>query len=511
MENIYDKVNILKKYKLSPEQMLVESNITIGCEKEVQKILAVNTNIDLDMPIEATSSECPVSGKAIINLVYCTDDGEIGAQTSVSPFSYKLACENLEKFARVNATASVVNNETERINGNIVKVLSTINIEGVILKDSEITYLKDGGENTFIKQSEKEVFALAGKYCEKFEEKLDTTVKTGVKKVLMANVDCVVREWELGSNFVSIICDLYGKVLYADNQEVSELQTITISKTVKQEIEAEGINKDYNLDLMASVINDGVGVELAENGEDINIALNVPILVCFNAFECKKMLTVEDIYSTKNALSIQNDEFENCKALKPEILDGKVEGNVVLNDDQPRIDKYLTTTNTCATVSNAYVFGGKLIIEGIATANVVYLNDELGALQSVVIEIPFVVDKKTDLPDNALLEPNVALFDVDVMVKRGREIFFDAKITAYVNVSCPTLLSIISGMEQIGEYGERDNAIEIYFAKAGETFWEIAKSLKISSEIIRNQNPELSDPLEKDQNIALYFQKERKN
>ncbi len=510
MENIYDKVNVLKKHKISPEQMLLENNISIECEKEIEKILAVNASVDLDLPIEAISSECMISGKVIINLVYCTDDAEIGSQTSVSPFSYKLTCEEIEKLSRLNARATVVNTEVEKVNGNLIKVLTTINFDGVVIKNSELSYLKDGGDNTFIKHSEKEVLALAGKYCEKFEESLELNVKTGVKKILMSNVECVVREWEVGTNFVSVVCDLYAKILYADNQEISELQTVTVSKSIKQEIEAEGINKDFDLDLTAIVINDGAGVELAENGEDINIIVNVPIVVCFNSYERKNILTIEDIYSTKHVLSVQNDDAESCKTLKPEILEGKVEGNVVLGDEQARIDKYLTTTNASVSVSNSYVLGGSLVIEGIVSANVIYLNDELEALQSVAIEIPFVMDKNVDLADGVLLEPIVGLFDVDVIVKRGREIFFDAKAKAYVNVSCSNNFSIITKVEEIGEHVERDNAIEIYFAKTGETFWEIAKNLKISSEIIRNQNPELSDPLDKDQNIALYFQKERK-
>jgi hypothetical protein len=48
MENLYDKILLMKKYKLKPEQMLVECNIAIDGQDEVEKILAINSKIDLD-------------------------------------------------------------------------------------------------------------------------------------------------------------------------------------------------------------------------------------------------------------------------------------------------------------------------------------------------------------------------------------------------------------------------------------------------------------------------------
>ena len=102
MENLYDKVLLMKKYKLEPEQMLLESNIKIEEVSEVTKILATSSVVDLDRPIEALSSECMVSGKVICELVYLTSEGEINTQKSVSPFNYKLSNENIEGGAKIN-------------------------------------------------------------------------------------------------------------------------------------------------------------------------------------------------------------------------------------------------------------------------------------------------------------------------------------------------------------------------------------------------------------------------
>ena len=55
----------------------------------------------------------------------------------------------------------------------------------------------------------------------------------GVKKVLMTNVDCLLKEWTCGPNFVSVECELYAKILYAEiilsmNTFIGKLKVIII-------------------------------------------------------------------------------------------------------------------------------------------------------------------------------------------------------------------------------------------------------------------------------------------
>lgn len=509
MENIYDKVLTMKKYKLASDQLLIESNISIEGQEDVVKVLSVNSTVDVDRPIETLTGECLIAGKIITNVVYLTADGNVGNNIVVSGFSHKLVNENIVSGSKLSLNVSVVNTELNKLINNQIKIITTLNIDGVLVKNNEVQYLKDCESGSYVKQEERQIISLMGDYCEKFKEQLVAVVKTGVKKVLMTNIDCTVKDFAVGPNFVSVQCELCAKVVYVDAQENSELQTITISKDIKQEIEAQNVSKETMIDLYAVVLNEGILTEIAENEKDVQISIDVPIMVCINAYECNKVLSVSDVYSTKNILSIQNDSVENDKLCQPECIDCKVEGNVILSDNQPRIDKCYGAINARATASNAYVQNGELTIEGIISATVIYLNDELGGVQSVDIEVPYVIDKKVDIEEGVLIEPTVALFDVDVIVKRGREIYFDARAKAFVNITKCESFSLLSNVQAVGEEKPKDSAIEIYFAKAGETFWEIAKNLKIPSEIIRNQNPELSDPLEKDQNIALYYQKEK--
>lgn len=508
MENIYENITSITKYKVDPEQFVIEGNILIDNGENLLKVLAINSNVNLDMPYEVLNNECSLVGKIFTNIVYITNNGEINNQTTTIPFTHKILNSNISPNSKLNFNIGVISSEMEKISNGQIKVLTTIGLDCIVLNNNDTTYLKETEAETYVKQQECKVVSLSSQKCERFEEKFECTIKNGVKKILMTDVGGVLKEWNIGHNFISFEAEMYLKILYINNQDVAEIQTVSLSKIVKQEIEADGISKEVDVDLYLNIIHDNIEtiLDVSESGET-NIIVNVPMLICYNSYVKKSVFAITDAYSTKAILSIENGIIENDESCMPEILEGKVEGNVTLNEES-RIDKYLATTNVITCVSNYYVKDETICIEGIVTANVLYINDELDSIQSVQIEIPYVLNKEVKgMNDCKFIEPSVCVFDVDVMVKRGKEIYFDAKVKSFVNLTKKCEKHLISKIEQLSDIPVRKNAVEIYFAKAGESFWSIAKNLKIPTEMISNQNPDLVDPLEKDQNIALYFQK----
>ena len=476
MENLHGNLSIMKKYKLQPQQFLVESNILIDGESEIVKILALNSNVVVQHPIEVLNGECLVSGKLITNVVYLNENNEVNNQYCVTPCMLKLVDANMDNACKLNVCAKVVNGEVSNILNNQIKVITTVDVDATLLKNNQVEYLKSGGEETYLKQQEINVVSFNGQICEKFEENIQISVKNGVKKVLSVNADCIINEVSCGIDFVSFQCDMFAKVLYVDNQETPELQTVTLSKTFKQEVEAKGVDKESLIDLLCMILHDEVSVEIAEKEDGTEIDVSVPFMMCCNKYLKNSVLSAVDAYSTKNVLAIQSNVLLNDNYMVPEYIDGKIEGSIVLGDNDLRIDKYLSTINVSALISNSYVNNKKIIVEGIAVATVIYLNDEQEKVQSVQIEIPFVIDKSCELQNQTMLETHVCVYDVDVMIKRGREIYFEAKVKAHVNIAEEKKYKVVSSAESIGLIPEKEGAIEIYFAKAGETFWEIAKS-----------------------------------
>ena len=159
-------------------------------------------------------------------------------------------------------------------------------------------------------------------------------------------------------------------------------------------------------------------------------------------------------------------------------------------------------------VSNSYLKDGEVVIEGIAKTNVVYLNDEENSLNSVQIEVPFVISDKFS-QDNAdgILVVDAILCDVDVVAKKGRELLFDAKVKACVNYCYDEVSGVISEALVLDAYPEREYAMELVYAQKGQDAWDIAKSAKVKEGQIVAQNPDVVFPLMEDTGLILFYQK----
>ena len=102
---------------------------------------------------------------------------------------------------------------------------------------------------------------------------------------------------------------------------------------------------------------------------------------------------------------------------------------------------------------------------------------------------------------------NGIVTDVDVVVKKGREFYYDAKVKASVNYCEELVSAVLSEAVEQDCYPEKDFAMEVIFARAGKELWDIAKEAKVKEEQIVTQNPEIIFPVEKDTSLVLFYQR----
>ena len=73
----------------------------------------------------------------------------------------------------------------------------------------------------------------------------------------------------------------------------------------------------------------------------------------------------------------------------------------------------------------------------------------------------------------------------------------------YTSQTC----GVISGAEKLDSLQERDYAMEVIFAKAGDELWDIAKKAKVHDYQLQSQNPDVAFPLQEDQSLIIFYQK----
>lgn len=98
----------------------------------------------------------------------------------------------------------------------------------------------------------------------------------------------------------------------------------------------------------------------------------------------------------------------------------------------------------------------------------------------MTVEVPFVVsDKTTSLCENPEISVCAVLYDVDVVVRKGRDLFFDGKLKIHVNYDCEEVSAVINSVSTQGEPIERDCEIELIYAKKTWKHGTLQRNLKL--------------------------------
>lgn len=509
--NSYEKFYSVKKTRLNDVTQSFECSVKIDSSESIIKILAVNVCSGLPQT-EALMGEANISGNALVAIVYLTESGLVGNATYCSPYSIKVQNSDITPNSQVLARVCNVESKVTALNNNTAQVQYEVNLKVYTLSKVEVPYLCQTTEDICTKNEEITYQSLSGTCRSNWIENIEVSVKEPVRQVISTTSDVHLISAEASEGFVTLCATLVSKITYVTDTEDQQIKTVYNKTEIKQEVECEYAKKGSLTDVVIDDNSCEVVTNVSDNGEEVKLSITIPLDVVMALYTMDTIAVPCDLFSTNNVINSTTQSYENTISCEPISFDKKIEGSLVLSDDEPRIDKLLAVNYSKAIITNEYIDNGTYNLSGVLTSNLIYFNDEESRPNSVDVEIPFVVSYQTDIEGDVMFDTEVSVCDVDVMVKKGRDVYVDAVLLVHSNICKTTQGAVISDIEISEQLPEKDCAIEIYFGKVGEKIWDIAKKLFIRPELIYKQNPSITeDVLTEDTRIALYYQKNSQN
>ncbi len=497
-----ENFNVAKKSNLSKGDLTVECNVSAGANVSKVLSLAVEGFVN---SVEALNGVINYSGAVDTKLVIMGEDGEINTVCSTCPFSSRFESDEVESGQDAFVKVKVIDYNVESIGGEMVKVAVVLEQNGFALANKQVETIDCHDDDVCYKKDEISVIKYIGSANGEVTNESEINLRENIKKILLTESHAIVRNVEAGAGFVTISGDVVTRVLYLSEND--KFESGYINDTFKEEVELAGVTRESFVEGDAIVKTDSVVTEIVQDEKGGKILVKVPLALTVRAFEEGKISVINDVYSTKNEINVTTSSF-NMTAISPmEIAEGKIEGSLTLDEDMPRVDKFLFSGGNSVAVTNSYLKDGEIVIEGIAKTTAIYLNDEDSSLHSVQLDVPFVISDKLSVSEGGTLTVDAIVNDVDVVVKKGREIYYDAKIKASVGYSSDLVSSVISEATIMEEYPAKDYAMEVIFAPSGKELWEVAKTARVKEEQIIAQNPEIAFPVANDTPLVLFYQR----
>lgn len=494
---------VVKKRRLPKTEFYVECNIPV--DGEINKIFSVCHSAEVEN-VEVASGVVNYTGNIDFCILYESANGEIVTSNYTCPFSSKIEDENLAVGDKVQISCEVVDYSIESATNSNVKINCRLVQKGVVITNKDISTIDVNDDNICAKKEEIFVSTFVGDASSVFSVDSEVSIKEPVRKVMLFDASVSVKNVECGNNFVAVSGEVVGRLLYLTEND--RYETSYLSENFKEEVELEGVTRDSVAEAVTFVKRSQVKCEVEEQERGVLIKTNIPVCLKVCAFEEKPCSVIKDLYSCREGIEVSTESFDMTKELQCDYFETKIDGNLNLGEEHPRVDKLLFVAGTNLTISNSYIQNGELFVEGVAKANVVYLNDEENSLHSVTMEVPFVVSDKTSVScENPEINICAVLNDVDVIAKKGRDLFFDGKLRIFASYDCDEICAVISDANLSGDVIERDCSIELIYAKSGMEAWDIAKQFKVREDVLMLQNPDVAFPLAEDTNVIVYYQK----
>lgn len=496
--------NVVRKTKLTRSEFNVECNISVS--SPASKILSVSTQASVTNS-EVISGSINYAGTIDTRTVYLTEDGEVCTVASACPFTSKFEGEDIVAGGKAIISVKVIDNHIESTTADNIRIDVSLEQSGVLINSASVNTISCNEADVCTLSEDINVIQFAGEANENITVNSEIMVRESIKRVILTESQAIIKNVESGANFVSISGEAITRVIYLTEED--KFETGYVYDTFKEELELSGATRDSGVEAYAVVQSENVKTEIEENDKGVKINIQVPITLTAKAYERANINVVKDLYSTTSEIKVTTESFEMTEVCPLEIVESKIEGSLTLEDEKPRVDKILFVGGNKVVISNSFVSNGEVTIEGIATSTVVYLNDETSSLNSVQIEVPFVITEKfNEEHEDCITVVDAVITDVDVVVKKGREFYYDAKVKASVNCCHAVVSGVIASAEMLEAYPEKDYGMELVFAHAGQSAWDIAKQACVKEDMLIAQNADVLFPLEQDQNLILFYQKQ---
>lgn len=504
-----DTISSAFRKKVGTVQAVAEQRLEPQNEQNIDKVLGVDATGYINS-FEVLNGEANWTANVVFNATYLTEKGEIFSMSETTNVSGKFDDNTLSSLMEPLYKLEVVDVSIENANNSDVRVQATVEVSLDVIDNASLEALDSKDENVIVKNESANVLTKcdSGKATINIQDDFD--LKQNIEQVVFKCASVCVKDVTAGTGYFTVEGDVFVKAcVLLTNGEDKTYKTISEVINFKEEVDAESVTKDSMLEIAPCVKYDEVTFTVSGNGEINNILnVSVPVIIRYVALKMTDYQMPCDAYSLTHKLNLVTDTFFTSNVNK-QLLKHHLEGNIEIDEMMPRINKIIMVNGGNVNLTTIKGENGKLLLQGVFTANVIYLaDDDDETKNSVQVEVPFSLELDMDnikIDDDIFVIASVG--EVTCKAKKGKEIDIDADLSFAVENYSKTAQTFVKEVVLTEEIAHSPYPLAIYLAPAGSTLWDISKKLNVQEDVVISQNPNLVFPLDKPESIVYFNQR----
>lgn len=502
LEPNFEKVVASVRKRLESVQSQVDCKLSIT--DDVKKVVCSNAKANIEN-VEVSGREIIYSGYVNFQVVYFDKEMNPMGVDYTAEFRDKYS-SNIELGNVVPVVGVSVIDVHTSINGDIRAVATLETTIDAIINNSINVLTNINNETYFTKTELLNYSNYVTTVSNRFEVNNDVEIKDSISKILSVCPSVYIEKIVSDDRFITLNGGIYFDICYlTDNNIVRSTQ---FSSNFVQEIASDDIDQNSVIQSDLQILYNDIKVTTSIDTDNAIVNVDLPLMYTAYVFRNESLDVVSDLYSTSNFTNVVAESVESLSSFDSIVFDEKLSGNLSIQDNDAFIDEILGNCCGSVIVTNNFVQDGAINIEGVASTTILYLNKENNSTHSVEVEMPFAVSTATGIKDGMNSDVKLALTKISARVRRGKEIEVNAVLEIYVDVFNNVENAVITSVLEDDEIPESDCAMSFYIARQGDTIWNIARELRISTELLLAQNPNLTDDIDAGTQVVVYRQRQ---
>ena len=428
---------------------------------------------------EITQGRMRFDGNIDTYVVYLAENGETRSMQTTISFIETIEDTVIKEGMTTKQNISIENIETKILNERKISVTANLNVKTAFFEKSEIQVLNDLEEMSGVEKLKENlnVKSIVASNSVKTSIKEDLAIDQNlvVSEILKTTVEVTNIENKISYNKVLAKADANVKVLFlTEDERIHRAESVI---PIMSFIDLEKITEEHTCEVDYKIRN-----MLFKSNSTSSISCQVDFEVNCEAYESRNIEVIQDMYGTKENINFTKKEAEVQIDGEEKTETISIDEKVVIEDVNSILDvdckPVIVASNTVGSFTN---YEGELNLE------FYYEADNRNGLNVKNVKLPFLA-KMEMTEKNVEINVQRKMFSIN-----NENVECNIELVARQSSSTLKKISIIENIESNPYEEENDYKMFIYFVKAGDSIWKIAKKFRVCMEdIIKINN--LEDP-----------------